>query len=697
MILGGGQGREGPRLAELSVTTSSYGMPIPRHYGRMRVAGQVIWATDLVEHKETQGGGKGAPSVTTYTYSVSFAVALASRPIDKVGRIWADGKLLRGASGDMKTGGRFRLHRGTADQPPDPLLASAERAGRCPAYSGLAYAVFDDLQLADFGNRIPALTFEVIADSLPLTVETLVGDVLDETDAAVGLPGVEGLSVEGPVGEMLAALDPLFPMDCDACDAFLTLRPDRRQAAVVALPEAATSTEKDDFGGNAGYARKRGPETEQPVAVLRYYDVERDYQPGAQRAAGRPSPGQPRSIELPAALSAASARGLIQNAAKRTLWGRQTVSWRMTQLDPAVRPGATVSLPGHPGLWRVREWEWRSHGVDLTLVRLSGGPADSLAADPGRASTAPDHLLGATELAAFELPWDGNSGTSIPLVMAAASSANGNWSGAALYAAQGDGTLQPLGPSGRTRATIGQTLAALPPASPLVFDRHGFVDVQLISADMYLGGATVRQLAMGANKAIIGEEIIQFGSAQRLADGAWRLSQLLRGRAGTEAAIADHDAGERFVLLDGTGQVLDAEIVGSLSVHSVAAVGLGDAGPVSAPIQLRGIGWRPLSPVHATCTRLADSSRRISWTRRARGAWQWADGVEVPLNEQREAYEVSFGTGDAATARWDVSVPALTIPGDLAESLLAANPTGTLKIRQRGDRAVSLPLELSLS
>ena len=33
---------EGPRVKELSVTTSSYGQPIGRHFGQMRVAGTVI-------------------------------------------------------------------------------------------------------------------------------------------------------------------------------------------------------------------------------------------------------------------------------------------------------------------------------------------------------------------------------------------------------------------------------------------------------------------------------------------------------------------------------------------------------------------------------------------------------------------------------------------------------------------------------
>ncbi|HKR92538.1 MAG TPA: hypothetical protein VJR88_09715, partial [Novosphingobium sp.] len=58
-MLFGAPGRQGPRLKEQAVTTSSYGEPVPRHFGRMRVAGSIIWATDLVEHSEVQGGGKG--------------------------------------------------------------------------------------------------------------------------------------------------------------------------------------------------------------------------------------------------------------------------------------------------------------------------------------------------------------------------------------------------------------------------------------------------------------------------------------------------------------------------------------------------------------------------------------------------------------------------------------------------------------
>ena len=63
----------------------------------MRVAGTVIWSTDLIEDRNREGGGKGRPATTSYSYSASFAVALSARPVRAVHRIWADGKLLRGA------------------------------------------------------------------------------------------------------------------------------------------------------------------------------------------------------------------------------------------------------------------------------------------------------------------------------------------------------------------------------------------------------------------------------------------------------------------------------------------------------------------------------------------------------------------------------------------------------------------------
>ncbi len=147
---------EGPRLETLRLQTSTAGAPLPLVYGRMRLGGQVIWATRFTERRTRRAaGGKGGPRVTEFDYSASFAVALCEGPIDGVGRVWADGRPL--VLDDVT----MRVYRGTEDQAPDPLIEAVEGAGDVPAFRGVAYLVFEDLPLDAFGNRLPQLNVEV--------------------------------------------------------------------------------------------------------------------------------------------------------------------------------------------------------------------------------------------------------------------------------------------------------------------------------------------------------------------------------------------------------------------------------------------------------------------------------------------------------------------------------------------------------
>jgi hypothetical protein len=58
-----------------------------------------------------------------------------------------------------------RIYLGTEQQVPDSLIESIEGAGNVPAHRGMAYVVFEDLDLAEWGNRIPAMTFDVVRAS----------------------------------------------------------------------------------------------------------------------------------------------------------------------------------------------------------------------------------------------------------------------------------------------------------------------------------------------------------------------------------------------------------------------------------------------------------------------------------------------------------------------------------------------------
>src|SRR5512134_2753324 len=162
-----GPSTEGPRLGDLAVSSSAYGMPIPIIYGTMRVAGNMIWSSGLREVKKKQktGGKGGGGSTTTYTYYASFAVAFGEGPADDVVRIWADSKLILDKSATAthttKAGVKFRFHPGNETQLPDPLIEANVGAGRAPAHRGLCVIVFEDLALADFGNRIPNINAEI--------------------------------------------------------------------------------------------------------------------------------------------------------------------------------------------------------------------------------------------------------------------------------------------------------------------------------------------------------------------------------------------------------------------------------------------------------------------------------------------------------------------------------------------------------
>lgn len=169
--------QEGPRLSDLSVSSSAYGAPIPIAYGTMRMGGNMIWSTGLIETENTEtvtqeggkgGGGSVSQTITTYTYRASFALAFGEGPADQVLRLWADGKLifdrtggLQGSQTVSRDGFRMRFYPGDETQLPDPLIEAVEGAGHVPAHRGLCYIVFEDFQLANFGNRIPNITAEI--------------------------------------------------------------------------------------------------------------------------------------------------------------------------------------------------------------------------------------------------------------------------------------------------------------------------------------------------------------------------------------------------------------------------------------------------------------------------------------------------------------------------------------------------------
>lgn len=157
-ILGVGSSKvETGQVDRFRLTGASEGAAVSHCYGRNRMAGQVIWSSRFLESESSSGGGKSSgPAVVTYSYSVSLGIAICEGEITRLGRIWADG--IEIAKDDLN----LRVYTGTEDQLPDPKMEATEGEGMVPAYRGIAYVVIEDLELADYGNRVPQFTFEVV-------------------------------------------------------------------------------------------------------------------------------------------------------------------------------------------------------------------------------------------------------------------------------------------------------------------------------------------------------------------------------------------------------------------------------------------------------------------------------------------------------------------------------------------------------
>ncbi|WP_286758947.1 MULTISPECIES: baseplate multidomain protein megatron [Sulfitobacter] len=198
----GAQAVETGKVDRFRLTQAGEGAAIAQVYGRMRVGGQVIWASDFAETTTVTGGGggKGAPSTpqtTEYSYSVSLAIALCEGEITSIGRIWADGEEISAQALNMA------VYRGTRDQLPDPTIAAIEGADAVPAYRGTAYVVMENLGLGQFGNRVPQFSFEVLRAEEP-----------DAPAADISVThGVQGVALIPGTGEYALATTPVHYTD----------------------------------------------------------------------------------------------------------------------------------------------------------------------------------------------------------------------------------------------------------------------------------------------------------------------------------------------------------------------------------------------------------------------------------------------------------------------------------------------------
>lgn len=167
----------------------------------------------------------------------------------------------------------------------------------------------------------------------------------------------------------------------------------------------------------------------------------------------------------------------------------------------------------------------------------------------------------------------------------------------------------------------------------------------------------------GANHFAVGShgrwEILAARTVTVNGDGSYTLSNLMRGRFGTEWAMGLHAVNDQVVLLDYAAMRLIGMDQGSINIERVwRGVTLGktlDSAP-DMPLIYAGTNLECLSPVYVRGVRSAANDWSIDWVRRTRVGWEWRDYVDAQLGETTEAYEVEiYGEAGYTTLKRTIS------------------------------------------
>lgn len=700
---------EGPRLNDKKITVSTYGEDIPLVYGpKNRLSGNVIWSTGLIEtkKKEKSGGkgGGGGSSTTTYSYRMSLAIMLSGRPGKRISRLWANGKvffdtapleegspgfilaadpvnglLLGKASGTHAVFDELHFWPGSAVQVPDPLMEAQEGAGNVPAYRHESYFTIKDLQLADFGNRMPNIEAEFVADE-SITVAQVLHDICERSN--VQNASVFGLTQEVD-GFIVSRGNGMGAAASLATAYFFDITEQRGQIRFVkrgnglkgTIPIEEMGARQDNENPITPINYEKLPTTDLPKQMnVSFADPALDYQTNTQRAfRDQGAADNISSVELPLTLTVDQGRQI----ADRLLWLPWTARRQAkTTLDDTwvrANPGDLYGVPvaGQVLPYKLTRMTRGDNGVIQAELQQEDLLAyqSSATGSSGRLPTNELRLPGETRLILMDAPiWqdtDDNHG-----FYWAVTAESKFWRGASILRSSDLGvSYEVMSPVG-VRTTIGDVTAATPAGPTDIWDRTTVITVVLAFEDDELESVSELSVLNGANAAWLGNpdgqggEWLQFATATLVAPLTYELSDLLRGRLGTDANVSTHGPNEVLVMATesstgrsdfGPGDWDTERLYKPVSI-------LTDQQDVTAQAFTNfGAGKTPYSPVHITGVRDVSNNLTLEWVRRTRLRVPGIGGGSVPLGEATEAYEVDILDGNS--------------PATVLRTLTATTPT----------------------
>jgi hypothetical protein len=489
--------------------------------------------------------------------------------------------------------------------------------------------------------------------------ESKISSIITQSDIDSSLLAsyVRGYRVQG--GTIRASLENLqrvFPFDVRQHGYQLQCVP-RGGASVATIPHT-------DLGATAGDSlsdilrQSREMDSQLPASThLKFWDADREYASGEEYA-DRPGTESVNRVdrEIPIVLTATEA-ARAADVLQQLPWLERTafeLELPPTYGDLEPADVITVTTPGSTYLLRLTEINDSSDTVRKCKAKPAAATIYNSVAVGGGGNIPPQTigLAGPSLFLPLDIPLVDEVSQTSPGFVGVMTGYNNSWPGAiAVRSADGGQTFEDI-QAFVGKATVGVAQNSLAAHAGYLIS-SATLTLSVISGEFE--SITEEQLLTGYNYAAYGAdgrwEIVRFRAATLNANGTYTLSGFVRGDKGTEWATGLHQVGDYFVLLDDPDNAFIGMSIQSIGLDRIyrgvtSGASLDDADDVT--FSYVGVNLEPLSAVNVTGARDGSQNFTGSFYRRSRlsSAW-WTNGVQAPVGETTEAYEIDVMNGSS--------------------------------------------------
>ncbi len=495
-----------------------------------------------------------------------------------------------------------------------------------------------------------------------LIAEILRRGGLSDAGFEIGTPGgeVQGYVIDRPM-RTRDALEPLLSgLGMVAAERGGRVSIIGEEAAALVLTQDALAV--SEAGGGRRVVRTL--EARPDAARVRFIDGGADYQTGSAvvRSDGA---GGGIDLDLPAVCTKALAQAAAARALEAGREERRTVTPGPLE-SLRLEPGDMVSVEGEGGGWRVARSD-RNETLSLVLEPVSTVVMGEDVDIPGAGESA--MVAGAPFLRILDLPpLTGVEADGRPIAVAASNP----WRPVRVFAGPDAESLTARGEVDGP-ATVGVLVERLAPGVRFRWDEANALYIRVEGRPPE--SLSIPAVLAGGNAVAVetaeGWEIIQFRTAQLAGADVWRLTGLLRGQQGTEAATAVGCAAGSLAVFMGAGLPRMESPLAERGLPLIWRAAPAGAPPGGAAVgetmaTIRGLQGRPWSPAHLR-TRLLDAGGlEVTWVARSRLDGDRWDGDPAASDPPRFRIRLFDAGAPVRTFTIDEAIVSLSA-ADLAE------------------------------